>query len=98
MASWDESKVSMWLQSLHLGDYAGAFQSSGVDGQTLLALSEKDLEEDLGVTSAIHRKKILAHLVSAHNTSEAAQDVSVEQHRDEEIMPGHAHSTSMNKE
>eukprot|EP00746_Dinoflagellata_sp_MGD_P008355 gnl/MRDRNA2_/MRDRNA2_116719_c0_seq1.p1 gnl/MRDRNA2_/MRDRNA2_116719_c0~~gnl/MRDRNA2_/MRDRNA2_116719_c0_seq1.p1 ORF type:complete len:416 (+),score=93.06 gnl/MRDRNA2_/MRDRNA2_116719_c0_seq1:168-1250(+) len=88
MVSWDEHNVGVWLRSLHLGEYVGAFQSAGVDGQTLLALSEKDLQNDLLVTNAIHRKKIFAHLVTARPAP--ADDESFEIGTGPDLVPENA--------
>ena len=55
VATGDVDVVLRWLQRLGLSDYVPAFRQHSVDGKTLIALTEKDLEDDLGVTRAKRR-------------------------------------------
>lgn len=61
-ATWDEDAVGAWLQQLGLGEHAPAFARCRVDGRLLLRLDDQDLEEELGVSSRLQRKRILAQL------------------------------------
>jgi class 3 adenylate cyclase/pimeloyl-ACP methyl ester carboxylesterase len=54
-----EMNVSAWLDSLGLGQYAGAFKENDIDGDILVDLTADDLKE-LGITSLGHRKRLLA--------------------------------------
>lgn len=49
-----------WLVAEGLGEWGGLLEGQAVDGATLLELSTRDLEEELGVTSFPARKAILA--------------------------------------
>lgn len=55
----DLEKVSAWLQSLGLGDYADALRAHHVDEWVLARLNEDDLRE-MGVSSVGHRKRLMA--------------------------------------
>ena len=62
--------------------YKAAFVEKGINGKTLLTLDDGDLGE-LGVTSAIHKKRLLAelldlkaHIESAKAKQQAARDAS----------------------
>jgi len=57
---WGLEDVAEWVESL--GVPAGeAFRQAGVDGPTLLELTEDELQGCLGVENPIHRKKIMGH-------------------------------------
>lgn len=47
------------LDKLNLSHYKENFQREGVSGRLLVELSEEDLERDLGMTSRLHRKKLI---------------------------------------
>ncbi len=55
----DLDKVSDWLQSLGLGDYASAMRAHHIDEWVLPRLDEADLRE-IGVQSVGHRKRLMA--------------------------------------
>ena len=60
--NWDGDAVSGWLERIGLGQYAAIFESQEVDGELLDLLSDADLDDDLGVHSRLHRKKILLEI------------------------------------
>jgi hypothetical protein len=70
MAEWTTEDVCTWLASSvtaqmdHLNAYVQAFSTSDVNGETLLTLTNAELEKDLGV-KMLHRRKILK-LISDH--------------------------------
>ena len=51
-------EVGVWLQSLGLGQYEGAFRDNEIDGEVLPNLTAEDLK-DLGVSIVGHRRKLL---------------------------------------
>src|SRR5262245_50935947 len=55
--------VSAWLRQLGLGEYAAAFATNHVDGDTLRQLTADDLR-DLGVNSVGHRRRLLAAIAT----------------------------------
>lgn len=59
VSSWKTTDVGLWLTSLELPMHVDAFKSHSVDGFMLLVLTEEDLYKTLGVSSPIHRKKIM---------------------------------------
>ncbi|TKR64780.1 hypothetical protein L596_025263 [Steinernema carpocapsae] len=61
---WSTSDVQYWVQKIGFGDYASAFESHMVDGDLLLLLTEKDLENDLGIKSGLLRKRFIRELES----------------------------------
>ena len=46
-----------FLQSIHLDQYATAFEDYDINGELLIEFSDDDLK-DIGITSALHRLKI----------------------------------------
>ena len=61
-AMWKVADVSSWLDSIELGVHADTFKTHSVNGKMLLALSDQDLYSTLGVTSPLHRKKLLMEI------------------------------------
>ncbi|CAD8104158.1 unnamed protein product [Paramecium sonneborni] len=56
---WLTQDVVNWLKFIGLGQMESKFVESSVDGSVLEDLTEKDLEEELGVTQRIIKKKLL---------------------------------------
>ena len=44
---------------MELAQHAPAFKAAAIDGTMLLTLTEADLAKELGVSSGLHRKKIM---------------------------------------
>ena len=59
---WDENGVGAWLETLGLGQHAAAFAKCRVDGRLLLRIDDEDLADELGVSSRLERKRILAQI------------------------------------
>ena len=58
--------METWLvEVVQLPQYAQIFVENDVDGELLLWLRERNLQEDLEITSLLHRKKITAQIVRA---------------------------------
>ena len=58
-ADWTTADVCDWLTgALLLPQYASAFDAASVDGPLLLSLSDADLRDLIGITHALHRRKI----------------------------------------
>ena len=56
--------METWLvEVVQLPQYAQIFVENDVDGELLLWLRERNLQEDLEITSLLHRKKITAQIV-----------------------------------
>eukprot|EP00928_Gymnodinium_smaydae_P051841 TRINITY_DN3547_c0_g2_i1.p1 TRINITY_DN3547_c0_g2~~TRINITY_DN3547_c0_g2_i1.p1 ORF type:complete len:685 (+),score=128.81 TRINITY_DN3547_c0_g2_i1:68-2056(+) len=76
-SAWTPADVRRWIaETLRLPQYGAAFERQGVDGPTLLELTERELETELGVANAIHRKKVVAHakLLRGPETAPAGAD------------------------
>lgn len=58
-ADWKVADVQAWLAEVELPMHAPAFKTHAVDGKLLLTLSEQDMYSTLGVTSPLHRKKLM---------------------------------------
>ncbi|CAD8205181.1 unnamed protein product [Paramecium pentaurelia] len=56
---WLTQDVVNWLKFIGLGQMEAKFVESSIDGSVLEDLTEKDLEEELGVTQRILRRKLL---------------------------------------
>jgi pSer/pThr/pTyr-binding forkhead associated (FHA) protein len=67
--NWASADVVEWLGSLELAQYAAKFTELAIDGLMLLAITEPDLEQDLGVSVRLHRFKILENIrkLQAHS-------------------------------
>jgi len=61
-AEWKTVDVGAWLVSIELPEHAETFKTHSVNGKMLLALSDQDLYSTLGVTSPLHRKKLLMEI------------------------------------
>ncbi|XP_042298369.1 NAD(+) hydrolase SARM1 [Sceloporus undulatus] len=60
--NWKPLEVQKWLQQIGFVKYCPRFLEHQVDGDLLLRLTEEELEEDLGVTSSIARKRFFREL------------------------------------
>eukprot|EP00656_Telonema_subtile_P052700 TRINITY_DN7415_c0_g1_i1.p1 TRINITY_DN7415_c0_g1~~TRINITY_DN7415_c0_g1_i1.p1 ORF type:complete len:369 (+),score=65.39 TRINITY_DN7415_c0_g1_i1:43-1149(+) len=58
---WTEGQVIGWFEDMRLPQYVGQLQANQVDGALLVALEDPELVE-MGVTSGLHRKRILVKL------------------------------------
>uniref|UniRef100_A0A915ALS3 ADP-ribosyl cyclase/cyclic ADP-ribose hydrolase n=1 Tax=Parascaris univalens TaxID=6257 RepID=A0A915ALS3_PARUN len=61
---WTIADVQYWVKKIGFESYADAFARHMVDGDLLLLLTEKELEQDLQMTSALHRKRFIRELES----------------------------------
>jgi len=59
VTAWKTGDVSAWLADMELAQHAPAFKAAAIDGTMLLTLTEADLAKELGVSSGLHRKKIM---------------------------------------
>ena len=60
VTAWSAQDVGAWLRgAVGLPQYAEVFEANDISGALLLALSEDEMASELGVTSGIHRKRIL---------------------------------------
>ncbi|KAJ8249768.1 hypothetical protein COCON_G00229840 [Conger conger] len=57
-ARWTKDQVCAWLQEQGLGVHVGLAKQWITSGQTLLQASQHDLERELGIKHALHRKKL----------------------------------------
>jgi len=61
-ADWKTADVAAWLESIELPEHAASFKAHSVNGKMLLALSDQDMYQSLGITSPLHRKKLLMEI------------------------------------
>lgn len=63
LVSWGEKEVGGWVLSLGpaFAGYAEAFEKNGVNGLALRTITEP-LLDDLGISSRLHRHRILAEI------------------------------------
>uniref|UniRef100_A0A8C1A3H1 PPFIA binding protein 1b n=1 Tax=Cyprinus carpio carpio TaxID=630221 RepID=A0A8C1A3H1_CYPCA len=57
-ARWSREQVCDWMQEQGLGLYVSLARQWVASGQTLLQASQQDLERELGIKHALHRKKL----------------------------------------
>ncbi|KAF8357827.1 tir-1 [Pristionchus pacificus] len=62
--NWTINDVQYWVKKIGFEEYAPAFSKHMVDGDLLLHLSEKELEDDLCIKSGILRKRFVRELES----------------------------------
>lgn len=67
LKSLDCSKVHQLLNAMDLGQYADKFHQEKVSGEILTELDDKVLSEELGVTSKLHRLRLLKIMTGAHS-------------------------------
>ncbi|XP_044531519.1 NAD(+) hydrolase SARM1 [Gracilinanus agilis] len=60
--SWKEAEVQTWLQQIGFSKYCERFWEQQIDGDLLLRLTEEELQNDLGMESAITRKRFTREL------------------------------------
>ncbi|XP_074119791.1 NAD(+) hydrolase SARM1 [Sminthopsis crassicaudata] len=60
--SWKEAEVQTWLQQIGFSKYCERFWEQQIDGDLLLRLTEEELRDDLGMESAITRKRFSREL------------------------------------
>ncbi|CAD5221228.1 unnamed protein product [Bursaphelenchus xylophilus] len=61
---WTNNDVQYWVEKIGFGEFRQEFAKNMVDGDLLLLLSEKELEEDLNMKSGILRKRFMRELES----------------------------------
>ncbi|KAM3723297.1 NAD(+) hydrolase [Dirofilaria immitis] len=61
---WTIADVQYWVKKIGFEPYADAFAKHMVDGDLLLLLTEKELEQDLQMSSALLRKRFIRELES----------------------------------
>lgn len=59
---WTVEDVREWVKQIGFADYERQFDESMVDGDLLLQLTEENLNEDIGVTNGIRRKRFMREL------------------------------------
>jgi class 3 adenylate cyclase len=67
--------VAEWLRGLGLEQYAPAFRDNDIDGEVLRRLAGDDLR-DLGITSVVHRRRLL-DAIPALRDAEPATEASL---------------------
>lgn len=59
---WTVEDVREWVKQIGFADYERQFEESRVDGDLLLQLTEENLNEDIGITNGIRRKRFTREL------------------------------------
>lgn len=59
---WTVEDVREWVKQIGFADYERQFYESKVDGDLLLQLTEDNLNEDIGITNGIRRKRFTREL------------------------------------
>lgn len=61
---WSIKDVQYWVEKIGFGTFSQSFAAHMVDGDLLLLLTEKELQEDLGMHSGLLRKRFMRELES----------------------------------
>jgi len=56
---WNSNDISLWLDRGGFSQYANRFKSNHITGDTLLELTEEDLEKELNISNFQHRKNLI---------------------------------------
>ena len=70
---WKIADVLSWLNIIGLEQYSDAFNELKVDGYLILDLTDQDLEEELKISSKLHRKKLLKAISTLREYNEFLQ-------------------------
>ncbi|ESO11355.1 hypothetical protein HELRODRAFT_116792 [Helobdella robusta] len=57
-SSWDADRIALWMHGMGLSCYAGECKRWLKSGEQLLTATSHDLEKELGMKNAFHRKKL----------------------------------------
>ena len=60
-------QVAKLLTAMNMGQYVEAFKTEQISGEILSELSDEVLREELGITSKIHRIKLLKIIDGRHS-------------------------------
>ena len=73
---WDAGHISDWIDSLKMDTAVSSklkagFEQAGVTGNILLWVDESDLQDDLGISSKLQRKRIMAAIQELNDKDNA---------------------------
>lgn len=73
VGQWNAAEVEAWIRAIGLPpEVAAAFRNADIEGDSLLSLTRKEIEEDLGVQKIGHKKRILMALDELKETHSPA--------------------------
>lgn len=68
---WKVDEVLQWLdEEMELPQYGEAIIRNAVSGRLLLTLSESELESELGVKTALHKRKLVTHIAELQEVAD----------------------------
>ena len=70
--AWTVDQVVAWVNQSGFQEYAAAFQESGVDGDILLMLNDRNIREDIGIRNGILRKRFMRELLALKKNADYA--------------------------
>jgi len=73
-SDWTAKDVQSWLKEKGLSEYAEKFKENAVDGTTLLALDEKMISEELGITKKLHQLSLTKSIEQLKAEEEDEED------------------------
>ena len=76
-------QVLQLLDTLKLSGYSEAFRKEGINGDLLLALDDPTLQQDLGISSRLHRISIMRFI----NGKSSAKDILEMEETTDETRP-----------
>jgi len=81
-STWTVKDVQSYLKDAGLEEFSAKFKENAVDGTLFMALDEKMLTEELGVTKKLHVLKVLKY-IEEQKAAEAEEDDEDEEDDDE---------------
>jgi len=81
-STWTVKDVQSYLKDAGLEEFSAKFKENAVDGTLFMALDEKMLTEELGVTKKLHVLKVLKY-IEEQKAAEAEEDDEEEEDDDE---------------
>ena len=75
---WSNANCISWAKTLNLpsNKFVDGLKTFAITGEVLIALDDADLEDDIGVTSSIERKKIVIAIKHLTKSSSSTDDSS----------------------
>jgi Ca2+-binding EF-hand superfamily protein len=77
ISEWRAAHVQAWMAyQMDLPQYVPAFEEASVDGLLLLSyITDESLSDDLGITTPLHRKKILTSISALRDREASLKDL-----------------------
>lgn len=76
-STWKLHDVKTWLKLIGMEMYTNNFEEMSVDGLLILDLTEEDLEDEIGITVKLHRRKLVKAIMILNEYSIYLNDLEI---------------------